>query len=128
MLEQEAHTERVDSIQWSNLPSLKFVTGSKDGTARIWSFNTGCWNSAVLRVTAADGRTVTFSKQKKVEEPLRVTMVNWTCDDTRVITAVSDCSLCVWSASGNIYVAGYATGKYYHLNLTDNGLLSLARS
>ena len=102
MLEQEAHTERVDSIQWSNLPSLKFVTGSKDGTARIWSFNTGCWNSAVLRVTAADGRTVTFSKQKKVEEPLRVTMVNWTCDDTRVITAVSDCSLCVWSASGKV--------------------------
>ena len=25
-------------------------------------------------------------------------MVNWTCDDRHVITAVSDCSLCVWSA------------------------------
>ena len=41
MLEQEAHTERVDSIQWSNLPSLKFVTGSKDGTVNIHTVKVG---------------------------------------------------------------------------------------
>ena len=97
VLEQEAHTDRVDSIQWANMPSLRFVTGSKDGTARIWSFSSGCWNSAVLRVTAADGRRLTFNKERRCEEAIRVTMVNWTCDDERVITAVSDCSLCVWS-------------------------------
>ena len=98
VLEQQAHTERVDSIQWSNNPRLKFISGSKDGTARIWSFRSGVWNSSVLKVTASDGRTVIFNKEKKVEEPLRVTMVNWSCDDRMVITAVSDCSLCVWSA------------------------------
>lgn len=98
VLEQEAHTERVDSIQWSNTPRLRFVSGSKDGTARIWSFRAGCWNSSVLKATASDGRTVIFNKEKKCEEPLRVTMVNWSCDDLHVITAVSDCSLCVWTA------------------------------
>ena len=97
VLEQEAHTDRVDSIQWANKPSLRFVTGSKDGTARIWSFSGGCWNSAVLRVMAADGRRVTFNKERRCEEAIRVTMVNWTCDDEKIITAVSDCSLCVWS-------------------------------
>ena len=96
VLEQEAHTERVDSIQWSNSPQLRFVSGSKDGTARIWSFRSGCWNSAVLKGTASDGRTVHFNREKNLEEPLRVTMVNWSCDDRMVITAVSDCSLCVW--------------------------------
>ena len=97
VLEQEAHTDRVDSIQWANRPSLRFVTGSKDGTARIWSFSGGCWNSAVLRVMGADGRRVTFNKERRCEEAIRVTMVNWSCDDEKVITAVSDCSLCVWS-------------------------------
>ena len=96
VLEQEAHTERVDSIQWANSPRLRFVSGSKDGTARIWSFRSGCWNSAVLKVTASDGRTVHFNREKNIEEPLRVTMVNWSCDDRMVITAVSDCTLCVW--------------------------------
>eukprot|EP00092_Neocalanus_flemingeri_P004293 GFUD01004614.1.p1 GENE.GFUD01004614.1~~GFUD01004614.1.p1 ORF type:complete len:2283 (-),score=565.95 GFUD01004614.1:61-6909(-) len=96
VLEQEAHTERVDSIQWANSPVLRFISGSKDGTARIWAFRSGSWNSAVLKITAADGRTVHFNKEKKIEEPLRVTMVNWCCDDSRVITAVSDSSLCIW--------------------------------
>jgi len=96
VLEQEAHTERVDSIQWANNPVLRFISGSKDGTARIWGFRNGSWNSSVLKITSADGRTVHFNKEKKVEEPLRVTMVNWNCDDSRVITAVSDSSLCIW--------------------------------
>ena len=96
VLEQEAHTERVDSIQWANKPGLRFISGSKDGTARLWRFQTGAWHSAVLKMTAKDGRSVTFNKEKNVEEPLRVTMVNWVCDDSRVVTAVSDSSLCVW--------------------------------
>jgi len=104
VLEQEAHTERVDSIQWANSPVLRFISGSKDGTARIWSFRSGSWNSAVLKITAADGRTVHFNKEKKVEEPLRVTMVNWCCDDSRVITAVSDSSLCIWCPNTSVLI------------------------
>ena len=72
VLEQEAHTERVDSIQWANKPGLRFISGSKDGTARLWRFQTGAWHSAVLRMTARDGRSVTFNKEKNIEEPLRV--------------------------------------------------------
>ena len=75
VLEQEAHTERVDSIQWANKPGLRFISGSKDGTARLWRFQTGAWHSAVLRMTARDGRSVTFNKEKNIEEPLRVSFI-----------------------------------------------------
>ena len=47
-------------------------------------------------MTAEDGRTVYYNREKDNEEPLRVTMVSWNCNDTKVITAVSDSTLCVW--------------------------------
>ena len=62
MLEQEAHSERVDSILWGNSPVLQFVSGSKDGTARLWSYRAGHWTTAVLRMTADDGRTVYYNR------------------------------------------------------------------
>lgn len=70
VLEQEAHTERVDSITWAHQPSLRFISGSKDGSARIWRFREGCWHSAVLRVTASDGRRVALNRDKNIEEPV----------------------------------------------------------
>ena len=96
VLEEEAHSERVDSIQWGNSPQLRFISGSKDGTARLWEYSAGHWKNEVLRMTAEDGRTVHHNKEKDTEEPLRVTMVSWNSNDTRVITAVSDSTLCVW--------------------------------
>ena len=36
ILEDDSHSDRVDSIQWCNTPALRFLSGSKDGTARIW--------------------------------------------------------------------------------------------
>lgn len=47
ILETQAHTDRVDSIQWSNR-SLRFVSGSKDGTAHIWNFECQQWRSCQL--------------------------------------------------------------------------------
>lgn len=47
ILEMQAHTDRVDSIQWSNR-SLKFVSGSKDGTALIWNFECQQWRNCQL--------------------------------------------------------------------------------
>lgn len=35
--EIESHTNLVDSIQFAN-NSSRFLSGSKDGTAKIWSF------------------------------------------------------------------------------------------
>ncbi|XP_023331466.1 bromodomain and WD repeat-containing protein 3 isoform X10 [Eurytemora carolleeae] len=98
VLEQEAHTKRVDSLQWANKPNLRFASGSKDGTARIWSYKAGEWHSVQLVIKAEDGRTVHYNTYKKCEEPLRVTMTTWTCDDRLVITAVSDASLHAWDS------------------------------
>jgi len=98
VLEQEAHTERVDSLQWANQPSLRFASGSKDGTARIWRYEAGEWHSSQLVIKGEDGRSVRYNQDRQCEEPLRVTMTTWTADDTMVVTAVSDASLCVWDS------------------------------
>ena len=54
ILEEEAHDDRVDSIQWCNSADLRFVSGSKDGTARIWSFRRQKWVSMVLNMASGD--------------------------------------------------------------------------
>lgn len=50
LLEAEAHSDRVDSIQWANL-SLRFVSGSKDGTALIWRYSQQEWTNIKLHMT-----------------------------------------------------------------------------
>jgi hypothetical protein len=47
ILENEAHSDRVDSIQWAN-HGLRFISGSKDGTAQIWHFERQRWCSLQL--------------------------------------------------------------------------------
>ncbi|CAG5100564.1 Similar to Brwd3: Bromodomain and WD repeat-containing protein 3 (Mus musculus) [Cotesia congregata] len=42
VLEVEAHTDTVDSIQWAHM-GLKFISGSKDGTANVWHFEQQQW-------------------------------------------------------------------------------------
>ncbi|KAK2154938.1 hypothetical protein LSH36_253g03021 [Paralvinella palmiformis] len=93
--ELEAHMDRIDSISYSNRTS-RFVTGSKDGFARIWRFDRQEWINTVLNTSKR-----LDSKPGEIElinEKLRVTMVCWNADDMRVITAVSDCSLKVWDS------------------------------
>ncbi|KAK5650661.1 hypothetical protein RI129_001690 [Pyrocoelia pectoralis] len=96
ILETQAHADRVDSIQWSN-HSLRFISGSKDGSAHIWNFESQQWKSIPLLMS-----TLLSSDTKKhdVEEDkkLKVTMVAWDCSDTWVVTAVSDYSLKIWRA------------------------------
>jgi hypothetical protein len=54
----------------STIPS-RFASGSKDGTARIWTFRQGEWHSSQLIMRAEDGRRVYFNTSKQAEEPLR---------------------------------------------------------
>jgi hypothetical protein len=51
--------------------SSRFASGSKDGTARIWTFRQGEWHSSQLIMRAEDGRRVYFNTSKQAEEPLR---------------------------------------------------------
>lgn len=49
ILEKEAHTDRVDSIQWAHT-HLKFVSGSKDGTCLIWYYDRQEWKYKTLNM------------------------------------------------------------------------------
>uniref|UniRef100_A0AAQ5WZB5 Bromo domain-containing protein n=1 Tax=Amphiprion ocellaris TaxID=80972 RepID=A0AAQ5WZB5_AMPOC len=93
--EMDAHTDKVVVVQFSNnSDSLRFVSGSRDGTARIWHYQQQEWKSITLdmaaRFTVANGDDKT---------KLVVTMVAWDRVDSTVITAVSNYLLKVWSAT-----------------------------
>ncbi|XP_063772924.1 PH-interacting protein isoform X1 [Pseudophryne corroboree] len=92
--ELEFHTDKVDSIQFSNTSS-RFVSGSRDGTARIWQFKKREWRSILLDM--ATRQTGTQSVEDKITK-LKVTMVAWDRHDTCVITAVNNMTLKVWDS------------------------------
>lgn len=100
IVEVEAHTDRVDSIQWAN-SGLRFVSGSKDGTALIWQFKRQKWSKLLLEMTTKlPGSSVT-EEDNKVKP--KVSMVCWDRSDKYVITAVHDATLKVWdSFSGKL--------------------------
>ena len=122
VLEKEAHSDRVDSIQWAHT-RLKFASGSKDGTCLIWYYEQQVWKSITLLMsTKLPGYTFILIKyfehisisistniylwyfhRMKVSEDdpklkLRVTMLNWDKSDQWVITASSDNSIKVWNS------------------------------
>ncbi|XP_050392587.1 bromodomain and WD repeat-containing protein 3 isoform X3 [Patella vulgata] len=49
--ELEVHKDRVDSIAYSN-HSINFVSGSQDGTARIWRYERQEWRAMVLNMNS----------------------------------------------------------------------------
>lgn len=51
ILETEPHTDRVDSIQWAH-SGLRFISGSKDGTAIIWRFTRQRWKTLILNMAS----------------------------------------------------------------------------
>lgn len=54
ILEVEHHSDRVDSISWAH-EGLRFVSGSKDGTALIWRFENACWRYIRLYCSKVPG-------------------------------------------------------------------------
>uniref|UniRef100_A0A8D0AJC2 Bromodomain and WD repeat domain containing 3 n=1 Tax=Sander lucioperca TaxID=283035 RepID=A0A8D0AJC2_SANLU len=83
--EMDAHTDKVVVVQFSNnSDSLRFVSGSRDGTARIWHYQQQEWKSVTLDIAAS---TVANGDDKT---KLVVTMVAWDRADSTVITAVSN--------------------------------------
>ncbi|XP_065293659.1 bromodomain and WD repeat-containing protein 3 isoform X1 [Dermacentor albipictus] len=104
--ELEAHADQVDSLQFAN-HSCRFVSGSKDGTANVWTYERQQWRSTRLRMA-----TKLVGSEEQVEEDpkqrLKVTMVGWSQDDHLVVTAVNDHSIKVWDSH---------TGKLKHILL-----------
>uniref|UniRef100_A0A8C2B1G8 PH-interacting protein n=1 Tax=Cyprinus carpio TaxID=7962 RepID=A0A8C2B1G8_CYPCA len=96
--ELESHTDKVDSIQFSH-GGDRFVSGSRDGTARVWQLQQQDWRSILLDMAT---KLPGYDKQDKVTK-LKVTMVAWDCNDNTVITAANNLTLKVWNSyTGNL--------------------------
>ncbi|KAF7664608.1 hypothetical protein LDENG_00171740 [Lucifuga dentata] len=100
--ELESHTDKVDSIQFSHC-SDRFVSGSRDGTARIWQLQPQGWRSILLDMqTKLPDKYNPPPLEDKVTK-LKVTMVAWDRHDSTVITAANNLTLKVWnSITGNL--------------------------
>uniref|UniRef100_A0A8C4THR2 Bromodomain and WD repeat domain containing 3 n=1 Tax=Erpetoichthys calabaricus TaxID=27687 RepID=A0A8C4THR2_ERPCA len=76
--------EKVADLE-SHTVCLRFVSGSRDGTARIWHYQRQEWKS--------------LCKNKIL---MIVTMVAWDRADSSIITAVNNYLLKVWNLSGQL--------------------------
>uniref|UniRef100_A0A8C4MC08 Bromodomain and WD repeat-containing protein 3 n=1 Tax=Equus asinus asinus TaxID=83772 RepID=A0A8C4MC08_EQUAS len=96
--ELESHTDKVVAVQFcNNGDSLRFVSGSRDGTARIWQYQQQEWKSIVLDMaTKMTGNNLPSGEDKVTK--LKVTMVAWDRYDTTVVTAVNNFLLKVWNS------------------------------
>uniref|UniRef100_A0A8C3MG98 Uncharacterized protein n=1 Tax=Geospiza parvula TaxID=87175 RepID=A0A8C3MG98_GEOPR len=92
--ELESHADKVDSIQFSN-GGDRFISGSRDGTARIWRFEQAEWRSILLDMS---DRLDTCAEEDKFMKP-KVTMIAWNQNDNYVVTAVNNHLLKVWNSS-----------------------------
>ncbi|KAM6438760.1 bromodomain and WD repeat-containing protein 1 [Rhynochetos jubatus] len=93
--ELESHADKVDSIQFSNNGD-RFISGSRDGTARIWRFEQAEWRSILLDMSdRLPGDTC--SEEDKFMKP-KVTMIAWNQNDNYVVTAVNNHLLKVWNS------------------------------
>uniref|UniRef100_A0A672QEE0 Bromodomain and WD repeat domain containing 3 n=1 Tax=Sinocyclocheilus grahami TaxID=75366 RepID=A0A672QEE0_SINGR len=99
----DSHTDKVVAIQFcNNTDGLRFVSGSRDGTARIWHYQQQEWKSTILDMTTRLPGSAVISGDDKSTK-LVVTMVAWDRCDRSIITAVSNCILKVWnSANGQL--------------------------
>uniref|UniRef100_A0A672HZU3 Bromodomain and WD repeat domain containing 1 n=1 Tax=Salarias fasciatus TaxID=181472 RepID=A0A672HZU3_SALFA len=87
--ELHEHTDKVDSIQFCH-SGERFVSGSRDGTARIWKLHQRQqWRCLLLNMSG--NHLPSYFKPK-------VTMVAWDRHDNTVITAVNNHLLKVWNS------------------------------
>ncbi|XP_056415651.1 bromodomain and WD repeat-containing protein 1 [Hyla sarda] len=102
--ELEGHNDIVDSILFS-YNSERFVSGSKDGIARIWRLEEQEWQSIVLDMdTNLDDRQRS-NDHTSYPKP-KVLMIAWNTTDSYVVTASSAHLLKVWDSH---------TGKLLHV-------------
>lgn len=120
ILELEAHGDRVDSIQWAN-SGLRFISGSKDGTALIWRYEKLEWRSTRLRMTTRlEGTSAALNTESLSElgQKLKVTMVTWSRNDRWLITAVSDFSIKVWDSNNGKQILNSFFFSFFSLQIS----------
>ena len=102
ILEEELHQDRVESIQWCNTPNeLRFISGSRDGTARIWSYSNQRWKTLVLNMKTDDNQEP-FKKNLKGEKTLPTGTVTSTSRSGRTTTvAAAPAAIAASSGAGD---------------------------
>ncbi|KAF3816064.1 hypothetical protein GH733_016166 [Mirounga leonina] len=93
--ELESHTDKVDSIQFCNNGD-RFLSGSRDGTARIWRFEQLEWRSILLDMATRVSGDLSLEEERFMKP--KVTMIAWNQNDSIVVTAVNDHVLKVWNS------------------------------
>uniref|UniRef100_A0A8C1RW93 Bromodomain and WD repeat domain containing 1 n=1 Tax=Cyprinus carpio TaxID=7962 RepID=A0A8C1RW93_CYPCA len=97
LAELDSHTDKVDSIQFCH-SGERFVSGSRDGTARIWQLHQrNQWKSILLDMSATLPGSAPLTEAENFFKP-KVTMVSWDRHDNTVITAVNNHLLKVWNS------------------------------
>ncbi|XP_077579286.1 bromodomain and WD repeat-containing protein 3 isoform X2 [Stigmatopora nigra] len=95
--ELHEHTDKVDSIQFCHT-SERFVSGSRDGTARIWKLHQRQqWRCILLNMSTTLPGGEPSSEEDSYFKP-KVTMVAWDRHDNTVITSVNNHLLKVWNS------------------------------
>ncbi|XP_034556699.1 bromodomain and WD repeat-containing protein 3 isoform X2 [Notolabrus celidotus] len=95
--ELHEHTDKVDSIQFCH-SGERFVSGSRDGTARIWKLHQRQqWRCLLLNMSATLPGAQSTGDEETYFKP-KVTMVAWDRHDNTVITAVNNHLLKVWNS------------------------------
>ncbi|XP_037533386.1 bromodomain and WD repeat-containing protein 3 [Nematolebias whitei] len=95
--ELHEHTDKVDSIQFCH-SGERFVSGSRDGTARIWKLHQRQrWRCILLNMSASLPGAEPTSEEENYFKP-KVTMVAWDRHDSTVVTAVNNHLLKVWNS------------------------------
>ncbi|XP_030599771.1 bromodomain and WD repeat-containing protein 3 [Archocentrus centrarchus] len=95
--ELHEHTDKVDSIQFCH-SGERFVSGSRDGTARIWKLHQRQqWRCILLNMSATLPGAEPMIEEESYFKP-KVTMVAWDRHDSTVITAVNNHLLKVWNS------------------------------
>lgn len=101
--ELDLHRDQVDSIQFSN-QGYRFITGSVDGTAIIWSYKAGEWKPLKLDMNTQLDQSI--QPQQGDQPKFKVLIVQWSRDDRYVMTSITDFSIKVWDSK---------TGRLIHI-------------
>ncbi|CAF0813240.1 unnamed protein product [Adineta ricciae] len=104
--ELDRHTNVVETICYSHL-SNSFISGSKDGTARIWRYEQQSWRAIVLnynndadKTNHDSGNHVSTVNNKLIP----VTIVSWSCTDQCVATAYENGLIKIWEPNNGTLV------------------------
>uniref|UniRef100_A0A7N6AJS1 Bromo domain-containing protein n=1 Tax=Anabas testudineus TaxID=64144 RepID=A0A7N6AJS1_ANATE len=94
----ELHEHTVKTLSRQNTNFVLFVSGSCDGTARIWKLHQRQqWRCILLNMSATLPGAEPTSEEESYFKP-KVTMVAWDRHDNTVITAVNNHLLKVWNS------------------------------